>query len=247
MLPIEQSQKYQHQQHQQQQHDNFLTKKNHKNQCNKPKIIMPQLNSSSSSNGSSSSSSSSNNSNNNNNNNNNKRHMTTSLNVNQQPQPANTIINGLTHKNSMIFSDCINQTKSSASAPLKRTAALKDFNDILENKSRTDITTSIVLPPANPSNGENVSFMTSDQPSYASNQKYGSNTVNDKLNTLDNLDFALNLSDLPLDDDYDGDPYFVLQEYLERVKAYISSYHKVEHALDICHLSHYVMIETSEA
>lgn len=41
-----------------------------------------------------------------------------------------------------------------------------------------------------------------------------------QLAVLNSLDFALNLSDLPLDlVDGDDDPYYVLQEYLERVKV----------------------------
>lgn len=42
---------------------------------------------------------------------------------------------------------------------------------------------------------------------------------NNKLAALDNLDLALNLSNLPLEGDEDDDPYFELQEYLERVKV----------------------------
>ncbi|XP_065371549.1 serine-rich adhesin for platelets isoform X1 [Calliphora vicina] len=47
-------------------------------------------------------------------------------------------------------------------------------------------------------------------------------TSRNKLAALDNLDLALNLSNLPLEGDEDEDPYFELQEYLERVKHEIN-------------------------
>ncbi|XP_037812295.1 serine-rich adhesin for platelets-like [Lucilia sericata] len=50
----------------------------------------------------------------------------------------------------------------------------------------------------------------------------GCDTSRNKLAALDNLDLALNLSNLPLEGDEDEDPYFELQEYLERVKHEIN-------------------------
>ncbi|XP_059219845.1 probable serine/threonine-protein kinase DDB_G0282963 isoform X1 [Stomoxys calcitrans] len=49
-----------------------------------------------------------------------------------------------------------------------------------------------------------------------------STSSRNKLEALANLDLALNLYNLPLDLDDDDDPYFVLQEYLERVKHEIN-------------------------
>lgn len=79
---------------------------------------------------------------------------------------------------------------------------------------------------ANDTSGDNSqSDLTADAstPSLGNHADAGDATTasncRSKLAALANLDLALNLSNLPLDVDDDDDPYFVLQEYLERVKV----------------------------
>ncbi|XP_061397134.1 uncharacterized protein LOC133332775 [Musca vetustissima] len=124
-----------------------------------------------------------------------------------------------------------NATATSATIPR---CSLKQYGSVNATTSSTNPPTMTVDNPnesfeedqagsttlfANVTNGDNSPSSSSSLAATTEQLAESASNCRSKLEALANLDLPFNLSNLPLDIDDDDDPYFVLQEYLERVKV----------------------------